>query len=538
MYAGTRRTARRRLRLVAVRLPDSTEYRFYLTNIEPGSLDAHALAQTYAARWQIELIFKELKSHYRLQELPTRKAHIVEILLLGAVITLLLSRRLLRAVQERLRHAGYKMPEQRWAAIFAAAPTILDIVVLPPRVSNVIARRLESMLLNEAPDPNRSRKLLLERVESGAAWARLQATQTANRSRMPRTALPRVPRRRVGVVLARLTNTCHWQAPPTKIPLVRLANRLRWRPSPIARLTNAIFSMTVRHIRGVYARQPERRSREAQYSSICNRSPPPTLGPDPHPAPEPWRHPHARSTAKQPSSIGGSSAACGRPAHGPGGRSDRRWRRRTGRSGGAAHASSRSPGAASPGCGGRGAAAREAWQRAKTPEEIRAFGRRFAGHVGTLTRREQEAVRDGIAAGDTPKHLVAALGAALADPGPAGSAALRRIAPQDWQRARSYAVRSAALAAERLKREAREDAALERTLATLGDDPPFPAWLAVEKAHQGAVSRDPETARAIRDDPNRVRWLDDATRTALVDAAAQTPELVPDHPRGRGGGLG
>ena len=117
-------------------------------------------------------IFKELKSHYRLHELPTRKAHIVEILLLGAVITLLLSRRLLRAVQERLRHSGYQMPEQRWAAIFAAAaPTILDIIVLPTRVSNVIARRLESMLLHEAPDPNRSRRLLIERVESGAAWA-------------------------------------------------------------------------------------------------------------------------------------------------------------------------------------------------------------------------------------------------------------------------------------------------------------------------------------------------------------------------------
>ena len=172
VYAGTRRTTQRRLRLVAVRLPESTEYRFYLTNIEPSSLVAHAVAQTYAARWQIELIFKELESHYRLEELPIRKAHIVEILLLGAVITLLLSRRLLRAVQERLRHCGYQMPEQRWAAIFAAAaPTMLDIIVLPPRVSNVIARRLESMLLHEAPDPNRSRKLLLERVESGHAWA-------------------------------------------------------------------------------------------------------------------------------------------------------------------------------------------------------------------------------------------------------------------------------------------------------------------------------------------------------------------------------
>ena len=92
-------------------------------------------------------------------------------MLLGAVITLLVSRRLLLAVQERLRRTSYKMPEQRWAAIFAAAaPTILDVVLLPPRVSKVIARRLESMLLHEAPDPNRSRQLLIERVECGAAW--------------------------------------------------------------------------------------------------------------------------------------------------------------------------------------------------------------------------------------------------------------------------------------------------------------------------------------------------------------------------------
>ena len=172
VYAGTRRTVRRRVRLVAVRLPQSTEYRFYLTNIDPDSLDAPSVAQTSAARWQIELIFKELKSHYRLDELPTSKAHIVETLLLGAVITLLVSRRLLQAVRERLTRTAYKMPEQRWAALFAgAATTILDIVVLPARGSRVIARRLESMLLHEAPDPNRSRRLLIERVESSAAWA-------------------------------------------------------------------------------------------------------------------------------------------------------------------------------------------------------------------------------------------------------------------------------------------------------------------------------------------------------------------------------
>ena len=142
----------------------------------PTSLPHHRGAGTgikriYAQRMQIELIFKELKSHYRLEELPTRKAHIVETLLLGAVITLHVSRRLLQAVQEGFRRTSYKMPEQRCAAIFAAtAPAILDIVVLPPRVSKVIARRLESMLLHEAPDPNRSRQLLIDWAECGAAW--------------------------------------------------------------------------------------------------------------------------------------------------------------------------------------------------------------------------------------------------------------------------------------------------------------------------------------------------------------------------------
>ena len=118
------------MRWVAVRLPESTEYRFYLTNLDPDSLDAPCIAQTCAARWQIELIFKEWNSHSRLDELPTSKAHLVETLLLGAVITLLVSHRLLQGARERLRRTAYKRPEQRWAALFAGAATaILDIVV-------------------------------------------------------------------------------------------------------------------------------------------------------------------------------------------------------------------------------------------------------------------------------------------------------------------------------------------------------------------------------------------------------------------------
>jgi hypothetical protein len=143
-----------------------------LSNIPCEQLDATSVAQAYAARWQVESIFKEPKSHYRLEDLPTSKAHIVEIFLLVAVITLLVSRRLLELVRHRPRRTGQSFPEQRWAAIFAAcAGTLLDVLVFPPRVAKIIAKRLESMLLHEAADPNRKRQLLIERVESGVVWS-------------------------------------------------------------------------------------------------------------------------------------------------------------------------------------------------------------------------------------------------------------------------------------------------------------------------------------------------------------------------------
>ena len=166
-YGGIRRTARRRLRLVSVRLPDSSEYRFYLTNIDPDCLDARAVAQTYAARWQVELIFKELKSHCRLaKRTSSRPCCLAPSSRCSSVAGCSLPCR--NDCDARRTRCPNSAGRRSFAA---AAPAILDIVVLPPRVSKVIARRLESMLLHETLDPHRSRQLLIERVESGTAWA-------------------------------------------------------------------------------------------------------------------------------------------------------------------------------------------------------------------------------------------------------------------------------------------------------------------------------------------------------------------------------
>ncbi len=171
VYAGSRSGGRRRLRLVGVRDARTGRYHMYVTNIAPERLAAEEVARVYTCRWQIELLFKEMKSHYGMEGLPSRKDPIVETLLYATVMTLVVSRRLLRAVRQALRSLGRLIPEGRWAAIFATvAAEILNLLLAPLRAAREQARWLEAMLLHEAADPNLSRRSLLARVENGVAW--------------------------------------------------------------------------------------------------------------------------------------------------------------------------------------------------------------------------------------------------------------------------------------------------------------------------------------------------------------------------------
>ncbi len=167
-YLGSRSGARRTLRLVGVRNTDTGRYHLYVTNIPPDRLAAEEVARVYACRWQIELLFKEMKSYYRLGDIPSRKQHIVEALLYATLTTLVVSRRLLQAVREALRQRQRIVPEGRWAAIFTTVSTaILELVLAPAHLARAAAKRIEGMLLHEAIDPNLSRQLLLARVENG-----------------------------------------------------------------------------------------------------------------------------------------------------------------------------------------------------------------------------------------------------------------------------------------------------------------------------------------------------------------------------------
>ena len=97
-YAGHRSADTMEVRLVALYDEESRDYHTYVTNIPECVLTPEEVAQLYRARWEIELLFKELKGRYALDQVRTTKSEVVESLIWVAVLTLIISRRLLNLV--------------------------------------------------------------------------------------------------------------------------------------------------------------------------------------------------------------------------------------------------------------------------------------------------------------------------------------------------------------------------------------------------------------------------------------------------------
>lgn len=166
IYDGIRHKAVERFRLVGVRNAETHEYHLYVTNIPPSRLAPDEIAQVYAARWVVELFFRELKTSYRADQMPSRKRQVVEALLYSAILTFIASRLLLAELRRRLGALGRRVPEERWAAVFAAvAADVLKIVLRRAVEAAPLTRDVSRYLLHEAVDPNLARALLRDRTE-------------------------------------------------------------------------------------------------------------------------------------------------------------------------------------------------------------------------------------------------------------------------------------------------------------------------------------------------------------------------------------
>ncbi|MDL0118735.1 IS4 family transposase [Halobacterium salinarum] len=174
---GSGASATRTFRLVGLRNEESEEYHLYLTNLGKDDYSAPDIAQLYRARWEVELLFKELKSRFGLDEINTTDAYIIEALIIMAAISLMMS----RVIVDELRSL-----EARQREVEAAADADESASRLPRRRCSLAVERhahliqlylmvelgyelpdLDELLLWASRNPNPHRDRLREQVERG-----------------------------------------------------------------------------------------------------------------------------------------------------------------------------------------------------------------------------------------------------------------------------------------------------------------------------------------------------------------------------------
>jgi IS4 transposase len=130
-YRGKEKKDYERFRLVAVYNEDEDKYHLYITNLSPDLLEPEEVARLYGARWEVEILFKELKSKYALDVVPTSNPQVIEAFIWIAILTLIISRRIYKIV--RRLNPGAKMArftQLRWSNIFSErANNILSAVL-------------------------------------------------------------------------------------------------------------------------------------------------------------------------------------------------------------------------------------------------------------------------------------------------------------------------------------------------------------------------------------------------------------------------
>jgi putative transposase len=78
------------------------------------------IAKLYGARWEIELLFKELKSGYALDEIDTKNVQIIKAFIWTSILSLIVSRRLYNFVRNSLVDAENKVryTQLLWSKVF------------------------------------------------------------------------------------------------------------------------------------------------------------------------------------------------------------------------------------------------------------------------------------------------------------------------------------------------------------------------------------------------------------------------------------
>ena len=130
-------------RLVGIWDVERERWSLYVTDLPPGEYSPEELLQLYRLRWEVELLFKELRSAYRLDEIPTRKPATARCLIYAALLSLLLGRVLTRITAARHDIHTRTLSPRRMAAMLGHHALDLGRALLDhdrQRIGRVLAR--------------------------------------------------------------------------------------------------------------------------------------------------------------------------------------------------------------------------------------------------------------------------------------------------------------------------------------------------------------------------------------------------------------
>jgi putative transposase len=165
-YYKKEKTGRRELileefRLVAIYNLEDEKYHVYITNISDDLLTAEDIAYLYKGRWEIELIFKELKSKYQLDVVETTNVQVIEAFIWISILTMIASREIYNIV--RMLNPDKQIArftQMRWCNVFVeSSPDFLREVLCYIGVndSDIIKTKFE-VYGSQALDPHVNRE--------------------------------------------------------------------------------------------------------------------------------------------------------------------------------------------------------------------------------------------------------------------------------------------------------------------------------------------------------------------------------------------
>jgi len=159
-YKGKQKNDEMLVRLVAIYNDEDEKHHIYITNIQKDVLNAKDIANLYGARWDIELLFKELKSKYALDVLDTKNEQVIEALIWTAMLTLIVSRRIYALVKNNATHPEkmVRYTQDRWSIIFAGNASDLLTVILHRCGIEITFETIMSVYESQALDPHVNRE--------------------------------------------------------------------------------------------------------------------------------------------------------------------------------------------------------------------------------------------------------------------------------------------------------------------------------------------------------------------------------------------